>query len=306
MPENHVPDNLGHLDIDTVSSYVDRDLSPDDLALIAIHLEHCSACDREVLEIRTTVLLLAGLPQYEPRRSFCLGQEHARASRRRDRFREATTPAAVPLREHPGAPVSLPPDGRSGSWFSGLHVAAMVVGALLLLVTAGDLTGFVANAPSPLQLAAPTAAAGLNPPPQGPMPSVQAPQAAPEAPADADLAAGPGAANSFASFQDTSTVAGGTEQSERASQGMLESEEPATRLVTTVVGAAAVTQAIPTPGVGNASAGAAPTAKAVTSADRDPGDGRPSLVRIVQLALALALAWLIVSIAGARWVRRLR
>ena len=80
MTDHHPADRPGHLDIDAVSAFVDRDLEPDDLTTIEFHLHECPACHREVLEIRTTVVLLAGLPQYTPRRSFCLGHEHARAS----------------------------------------------------------------------------------------------------------------------------------------------------------------------------------------------------------------------------------
>ncbi|MGH2616297.1 MAG: anti-sigma factor family protein, partial [Thermomicrobiales bacterium] len=83
MTEQHPADRPGHLDIDAVSAFVDRDLGPDDLATVEIHLRECPACHREILEIRTTVMLLSGLPQYMPRRSFCLGHEHARAARRR-------------------------------------------------------------------------------------------------------------------------------------------------------------------------------------------------------------------------------
>ena len=85
MTDHHPADRPGHLDIDAVSAFIDRDLEPDDLTTITFHLHDCPACHREVLEIRTTVVLLAGLPQYTPRRSFCLGHEHARAFRRRSR-----------------------------------------------------------------------------------------------------------------------------------------------------------------------------------------------------------------------------
>src|ERR671910_904976 len=78
MTDHHPADRPGHLDIDAVSAFVDRDLEPDDLTTIEFHLHECPACHQEVLEIRATVVLLAGLPQYTPRRSFCLGHEHAR------------------------------------------------------------------------------------------------------------------------------------------------------------------------------------------------------------------------------------
>ena len=75
MTEHGPADRPGHLDIDAVSAFVDRDLPPDDLATIEFHLGECPPCRREFLEIHATVLLLAGLPQYAPRRSFVLGRE---------------------------------------------------------------------------------------------------------------------------------------------------------------------------------------------------------------------------------------
>ena len=113
MTDHHPADRPGHLDIDAVSAFVDRDLEPDDLTTIEFHLHECPACHREVLEIRTTVVLLAGLPQYTPRRSFCLGHEHARASRR--------APRARPLLVRTLRPNGLPGVSRvrrraRGSW----------------------------------------------------------------------------------------------------------------------------------------------------------------------------------------------
>src|ERR687893_178231 len=118
MTYHRPADRPGHLDIDAVSAFVDRDLEPDDLTTIEFHLHECPACHREVLEIRTTVVLLAGLPQYTPRRSFCLGHEHARASRRRASrgqswsgpFALAAYPASVP------SAVAHAQSGRAAGW----------------------------------------------------------------------------------------------------------------------------------------------------------------------------------------------
>lgn len=307
MPEQHAPmrQDPGHLDIDAVSAYVDRDLAPEELDLLAYHLSHCDACHREVLEIHTTVLLLSSLPQYAPRRSFRLGQEHARASRRRHLERDQLATPVVTTGQ-PGAPVSVPPTTRDGGWLSGLHVAALVVGTLLLLVTAGDLTGFVAD-PSPVQLAAPTAAAGLVTQPEAPAPAPATDQAlmareiAPPAASDAD--AGP--SESFSAFQQAPAAPDGTESANSASEEMLEAESEAPRAAATVAGVAAVTQAIPTPAAASSSTGI--EADEQTAPPADTADtGQPSLLRLVQIALGLLLAWLIVSIAGMRWMRRLR
>jgi hypothetical protein len=186
-----------------------------------------------------------------------------------------------------------------------------VVGTLLLLVTAGDLTGFIDDPSSPMQLAAPTAAAGLPEPPQAAMPAAEAPQAAQEAPppvADAESdSARPGMVSAF---QEAPVEMRGTTDRDSASEEMLEAEnlaQSAPGLRATVVGAAAVTQAIPTPGAASAPSGGGTTEQvtASDSAASDEGE-QPSRMRIVQLALGLLLAWLIVSIAGMRWVRRLR
>src|SRR5918997_6011373 len=143
MTDHHPADRPGHLDIAAVSAFVDRDLQPDDLATIEFHLHECPPCYREVVEIRTTVVLLTRLPQYTPRRSFCLGHEHARASRRRlprghswsGPFGSTGYPASA------ASAVAHAEAGRAAGWLPGLQAAAMVVGVLLLLVTTSDLMG---------------------------------------------------------------------------------------------------------------------------------------------------------------------
>ncbi|MCA9877322.1 MAG: zf-HC2 domain-containing protein, partial [Thermomicrobiales bacterium] len=203
MAEHAPGDAPGHLDIDAVSAFIDRDLQKHDLAVISLHLAQCPACEREVLEVRTTVFLLNTLPQYEPRRSFCLGAEHARAARRRPPQADAawdagTLPATVGPAAAPGVPVP-----RFTGWLPGLQVAAMVTGVLLLLVTVGDWRGFSGDI-SPQQLAAPTAAAGLPSEAEAPLP---APRAAfqPEAARDQVI-----------------TTSGGTNLADSASQEMSE------------------------------------------------------------------------------------
>src|SRR5215210_3587032 len=135
MTDHHPADRPGHLDIDAVSAFVDRDLAADELTTIEFHLHECPACHREVLEIRTTVVLLSGLPQYTPRRSFCLGHEHARASRR-GLPRGRSWPGPFFSTGHPTSAafgVTHAEAGRSTGWLPGLQAAALVIGALLLL-----------------------------------------------------------------------------------------------------------------------------------------------------------------------------
>lgn len=306
MPEQHPGEHPGHLDIDAVSAYVDRDLEAAELTTIAMHLGQCPACEREVLEIRTTVLLLSRLPAYEPRRSFLLGQEHARASRR-DRPRPAMPALSPPLpaSQLPGGgtpgPIAGPP---VSGWMPALQVAALVTGVLLLLITVGDLSGFVGQEPAAVQLAAPTALAEA--PPLEALPADSGDSSAPMAAIapDSDAVQAPAPAPE-AAFQQAADEAGGTFGASSASDEVSEREELARsvpRLAATSVAAASVTQAIPTPGAATTAVDSAAPEGAATAAD----DGSPSRLRIVQLALALILAWLVVSMAGARWIRRLR
>jgi hypothetical protein len=289
MPEHAPGDTPGHLDIDAVSAFIDRDLHEEDLSVISLHLAQCPECTREVLEVRTTVFLLSSLPQYEPRRSFCLGQEHARASRRRP---ATVAPAwdSAPLSSAPaGGPAGgavAPP--RFTSWLPGLQVAAMVTGVLLLLVTVGDWRSFSGNL-GQQQLVAPTAAAGL-PAEEAPM-AAPAPNAAFQADSDSEMPA---------------VTSDGTNLADSASQEM--SEQSASRslaISTASSGAAAVTQ--PLAGGEPASAPAAVSTVTAGEQDRAESEREPgSRLRLVQIALFAILAWLIVTIVGLRWVRRLR
>ena len=302
MPEHHPADDPGHLDIDAVSAFIDQDLAPAELASIQVHLRHCPACHREVLEIRTTVLLLSGLPQYTPRRSFRLGQEHARAGRRRPRG--GPQPWLPPALTAGQTPTVAPAIGvaRGAGWLAGMQAAAMIVGTLLLLVTVGDLSGVMPGEAPPMQLAAPTAAAALPTPTMLPLPQAAAPNAATDQSTVDGVAAPPPAALETARQQEPA-AAGGTENDESASQQMLAANGPTQPRLAATRAAAAVTQAIPTPG---ATSGAAPESTARTAAPATDTGGRPSGIRLLQFALALLLAWLVVSIAGLRWVRRLR
>lgn len=70
-----------HLDLATVTAFVDGMLSPLERERVAAHLATCAACQVEVNEIRTTVELLHGLPEYRQRRTFRLDQTVARRER---------------------------------------------------------------------------------------------------------------------------------------------------------------------------------------------------------------------------------
>src|SRR5688572_22225971 len=69
--------NHQHLDTDALSAFIDDRLEGDLSLAAAGHIASCSDCRRELAELRSTVSLLSGLPQYRPRRTFALGPEYA-------------------------------------------------------------------------------------------------------------------------------------------------------------------------------------------------------------------------------------
>src|SRR5215203_2149921 len=66
-----------HLDTDALSAFIDNRLEGDLSLAAAGHIATCTDCRRELAELRATVSLLNGLPQYRPRRSFALSQDYA-------------------------------------------------------------------------------------------------------------------------------------------------------------------------------------------------------------------------------------
>jgi hypothetical protein len=302
MTEYHPVDRPGHLDIDAVSAFIDRDLGPDDLATLEIHLRQCPHCHREVLEIRATVMLLSGLPQYMPRRSFCLGHEHARAARRRGRGTGAHSWSNTGFSAGYPATAITADRGRGAGWLPSLQVAAMVIGAMLLLVTSSDLIGMP---PQPAAwLAEPEAPRVENFAP--PAPTIAPPQSPPPA---ADTAVAPEqaapASESGSSFGIIASESDGTVGGDSASQEMLADTQEQARTApafATSAAIAAVTQEVPT-----AAAAPAGGPETASGAEAPAASGeQPPRLRLVQIALALALAWLLVSIVGLRWVRGLR
>jgi hypothetical protein len=306
MTNYHPADRPGHLDIDAVSAFVDRDLEPDDLTTIEFHLHECPACHREVLEIRTTVVLLAGLPQYTPRRSFCLGHEHARASRRHLSRGHSWSGSFAPTGYPASATstVAYEQAGRGAVWLPGLQAAAMVIGALLLLVTTSDLLGmppqpaeWLTDTETPVRQMEFRAA----PAPESVPPAAPAPNAA----SDSDAALAPANSNREPSFRVEANPSEGTTDGDSASQEVLEDAGTANTAlsVATSPALAAVTRAVPTSGAGLARSPETATAAADAPA---ANDAQPSRLRLAQLVLAFALAWLVVTIVGLRWVRGLR
>lgn len=120
LPHHRRPDRSDgagqHLDLDALGAWLDAGLDEVDRRAVADHLAGCALCRGDLAELRATVALLRGLPQYAPRRSFRLGPEHAgRAARAEGRL----------LRLLPALPA--------------LRAAAFAVAVLLSAVVAGDL-----------------------------------------------------------------------------------------------------------------------------------------------------------------------
>jgi hypothetical protein len=267
-------------------------------------LHECPACHREVLEIRTTVVLLSRLPQYTPRRSFCLGHEHAREPRRASRG--PSWSGSFALTGYPASSTSAAyaGTGRAMAWLPGLQVAAIVIGALLLLVTTSDLMGMP---PQPAEwLSEPEAPVTQMDFRAAPAPE-SVPPAAPaqEAVSDSDAALRPASSNAEPSFRVAANPPEGTTDGDSASQEVLGDAGTANTAFGAATGPAlaAVTRAVPTPGTGLAESPETATAEAGVPAATDT---QPSRLRLAQLALAFALAWLVVTIVGLRWVRGLR
>ncbi|HZS76149.1 MAG TPA: zf-HC2 domain-containing protein [Ktedonobacteraceae bacterium] len=72
-------DNQEHLTIEQLSAYIDQELSSDEQAAVAAHLQTCEQCQRALAGLRQAVLLVRALPQVEVPRSFVLPEELAPA-----------------------------------------------------------------------------------------------------------------------------------------------------------------------------------------------------------------------------------
>ena len=333
-----------HLDVEVLSTLIDGRLAREDRDAAAAHLAGCADCRRELAEMRATVDLLRGLPQYAPGRSFQLGRAVA------------------------------PAEGLG--WFARLlpalptlRAATVAVALLLMAVTAGDIvsnrTGDDADRPRTEQrtLAAPTAAdqdaqtraaAGTEstaatsdevaapPAPadsdqdafaaDGPAESEQASaafdeaapppaaEAAPEAVGAADDAgadAAPEAALAIEAAAPAATGGDGAGAQAPAANALAESADPA---AATAIGPSTgatrsrsverATAAPPTVSLATPTPlpppGDAPGAgqPAPGTAAEDDARTRPSGWRLAEVGLGLLLLWLLVSLVGLQRLRR--
>jgi anti-sigma factor RsiW len=63
-----------HADVDTLSAYLDHQISPAERARVEGHLANCAACQRELDGLRRTVTLLQALPRVPVPRAFTLSE----------------------------------------------------------------------------------------------------------------------------------------------------------------------------------------------------------------------------------------
>jgi hypothetical protein len=132
---------IRHLDLELLSLHIDGALDSGERGDAEVHLAECAECHLDYTELRMTVSLLQGLPQYEPRKSFVLGPEYGKVKRRPI---QAPRPQAAP--DRPASPyLPPPPPLPHHPWFesllpgaTALKVASGLVGVALLISIAGD------------------------------------------------------------------------------------------------------------------------------------------------------------------------
>ncbi|MFM9106126.1 MAG: anti-sigma factor family protein [Chloroflexota bacterium] len=145
QPSRAAGERIRHLDLDLLSLHVDGALDPGERRSAEVHLASCAACSLDYTELRVTVTLLQGLPQYEPRRSFALGPEYGKIRRRPLPPSRQVPAPSVP--SSPWAPPAAPvPAAAAASpWFArvlpGTRTLTLATGAVavaLFAAIAGD------------------------------------------------------------------------------------------------------------------------------------------------------------------------
>jgi len=152
-----------HLSDDILSALLDAQVAPDQERAVQAHLAGCDACTRRLIELRSVVALVRGLPELEPPRDFALGP----------RLVEATAPSNVIRLER---------------WYTWTRAAAASLAAVFVFLAGGTVymdaarpatsqTAFESRASAP----APTLAPGNVPAPAPAPPQLAARSAAKEA-----------------------------------------------------------------------------------------------------------------------------
>lgn len=253
-----------HLDGEALSDYLDDALEPDERTAATAHLKACGDCRRELAELRATVALLRGLPQYRPRRSFQLGREHA-------------------------------PRAGVGFWerlLPALRAATIAVAVLLVVVSAGDLVSsrlgdddaaFEAPVAPNLANQAPAAVTATGDR------ALQDMDELGEVPSFADAVTSE--AGDGARYRDVREAVDDEFVGDSVT-GAVAEPPPADLLP-------APAPAAPADSVASGDAASQPESR--TTAD---GRKRPSAWRIAEVALVLVLFWLLVSLVGLQRLRR--
>jgi hypothetical protein len=160
----------------------------------------------------------------------------------------------------------------------------MVIGVLLLVVTVGDMAGFGRSQKA--NLAAPAASVASQP---TAVAALLVPTATMAAAADTEVE------EPMPRFASAPSAADGTTGGAGASQGVLADQQASSAPRQATVAVASVTGAVRTPVAGEVQN---PASTGATTEQ-----GQPSRLRLLQIALALAFVWLVVSIVGLRRIR---
>lgn len=297
-----------HPDAETLGAFLDGWLEPWEREAVASHVDGCADCRRELGEVGATVVLLRGLPQYEPRRSFQLSPRQVAGLSR------AARPAS------------------DGGWLArllpslpALRAATVGVAMLLLAVTAVDL-GTEPGDQEAADRQQAIESVGTNPPPPASL-QRQADDQALEAPAVATLPAQTGPSEAEADESSVSMAQGAALEATGAAAPVEEpqvanaADQPAAAAAPASAGegvaptGAADSFAPPTAvaTVAPSTATVAPTGQTATAssavtdtqaAERD--DDNVSRWRLAEVGLGFVLFWLVVTIAGLERLRRRR
>lgn len=247
-----------HLDLDALGAWLDGDLDPADRRAAAAHLAACAACRGELAELRATVALLRGLPQYAPHRSFRLGPEHAGAAARAE---------GRLLRFLPALPA--------------LRAAALAVAVLLVAAVVGDVVSTARDDPAAERIAS-----------SGDGAFVQ------EAPADSEIAAGQPAAPAMVEIEAADAggtePAGAASNRVAAPADADAPDAPAAEVRQETGGDPASDAAVPDDAASDRAEGDDASAPETAPA----ADGGPSGWRLAGVGLALVLIPLVVAVVA--------
>jgi hypothetical protein len=292
-----------HLSLETLSAYSDGQLSANERTEARTHLESCVFCQEELRGLRSTTMLMRGLPELQPTRSFQLGPEYAK------KVGSETAKAGWLERLLGGMPA--------------LRTATAAVALLLVVVVAGDvLTNNTSNNQrEAIQVSAPTSNPVIVAPATNTAEAAtlfQSKATAPES-AEPTLAApeAPAGQQNEAPTEKAQTESGPANAASGESDRATEADEGQNDQIQ-AAGAAAPAEMTPTPPEPTSTATPRPTATLEPTATPTPTSIATAVPastsgtsnndernwRIAEVALSLLLAWLIVTWIGLKRLRR--